>query len=134
MVKKTKRVQRIFTEEVRKQIIRSIENNELSPTGASREYQVSLASIYVWMNRYSVHLKNGNRFIVEKKSQTERVRLLQERIAALERSLGQKQLENDILQKTIEFGSEEAGFDLKKKFAGKSSSGTKSAKKSTPTN
>lgn len=134
MVKKTKRVQRFFTEEVRKQIIRSIENNELSPTAASREYQVSLASIYVWMNRYSVHLKNGNRLIVEKKSQTERVRLLQERIAALERALGQKQLENDILQKTIEFGSEEAGFDLKKKFGGKSSFGSKSAKKRTPTN
>ena len=41
---------------------------------------------------------------------------LQKRVADLERVVGQKQLEIDFLNKLLEIGSSELGFDLKKKF------------------
>jgi transposase len=38
-------------------------------------------------------------------------------VAELERAVGQKQLEIDFLNKLLELGSEELGFDLKKNYS-----------------
>lgn len=120
---------RYFSEDLRREIVKKIERNELTVIVASREYEVSGTAIYKWMYRYSLHLKKGIRQVVEKKSHTERIKTLQEKIEALERAVGQKQMEIDILNKTLEFGSQDVGFDIKKKFGGKSFSGTKTIKK-----
>ena len=119
---------RSFSEELRRQVVQKIEKQQLSVTQASREYGVSTTSIYKWMYRYSLYLKKGIRTVVEKNSQKEKIKALQEKISELERMVGQKQMEIDILNKTLEFGDHEVGFDIKKKFAGKSSSGTKTTK------
>jgi transposase len=58
---------------------------------------------------------------------------LQQHVAELERIIGQKQLEIDFLGKLLEIGSEELGFDIKKKFSTKPSSGTVTAGNSMPT-
>ena len=126
---KQMRSSRYFSEELKREIVKKIEKNELSVTGACREYEVSRKSVYKWMYRYSLHLKKGIRLVMEKKSHGERIKLLQEKIAALEQAVGQKQMEIDILNKTLEFGNEEVGFDIQKKFGGKSSSGIKTSKK-----
>jgi len=128
------RKRRYFDEMVRREIVQKIERNELTVSAACREYEVSAPAVYKWMYRYSLHLKKGIRYIVEKKSQSEKIKLLQEKIAALEQSVGQKQMEIDILNKMIEIGSDEVGFDIKKKFGGKRSSGSKGPKKNTDTN
>jgi transposase-like protein len=124
---------RYFSEELRREIVKKIEKNELTVTGASREYEVSNTAIYKWMYRYSLHLRKGIRLVMEKKSHTELIKSLQEKIHTLECAVGQKQMVIDILNKTLEFGSEEVGFDIKKKFGGKSSSGTKTSKKNRDT-
>ncbi len=124
---------RYFSEELRREIVKKIEKSELTVTGASREYEVSGTAIYKWMYRYSLHLKKGIRLVMEKKSHTERIKSLQEKIQALECAVGQKQMVIDILNKTLEFGSEEVGFDIKKKFGGKSSSGSKTTKRNRDT-
>ena len=58
---------------------------------------------------------------------------LRQRMAELERIVGQKQLEIDFLNKLLEIGSGELGFDLKKSFSPPPSNGTGSAKGSTGT-
>lgn len=131
--KRQTRNSRYFSEDLRREIVKKIEGNELTVTGAGREYEVSGTTIYKWMYRYSLHLKKGIRLVVEKKSHSERIKSLQERLAAFERAVGQKQMEIDILNKMLEFGSEEVGFDIKKKFGGKPFSGTKTSKKNTDT-
>ena len=128
------RTQRYFSEEIKREVVKRIERNELGITQASREYEVSCKSIYIWMYRYSIHLKKGNIVIVEKKSRTEKMEQYKQRIAELERIVGQKQLEIDVLKKTLEIGSAEVGFDIKKKYSGKLSSGTAAIKNNTPTN
>ena len=120
-VKRSFRVVRQFSETLKKEVVREIEDKRLGITQASREYGVSKSAIYKWLYRYSLHLKKGNKVMVEKRSQ---VRLLEEakrRIAELERIIGQKQLELEIMQKVLEAGSELVGFDIKKKFGGQSS-------------
>ena len=128
MIKKTVRSSRYFSEELRRSIVKEIEGHQLNVTQASREYSVSSTSIYRWMYRYSLHLKKGIRLVMEKKSHSDRIKSLQEKVEALERAVGQKQMEIDILNKTLEFGSEEVGYDIKKKFGGKSFSGIKTTK------
>jgi len=120
---------RFFSEDVRREVVKKIESRQLSITQASREYAVSPSSIYNWMYRYSLYLKKGIRVVMEKKSQKEKLKSLQEKIDQLERAVGQKQMEIDILKKTLELGSEQVGFDIKKKYAGKSSSGSKTTVK-----
>ena len=131
--KKTLRVFRYFSEEVRREVVKKIEQCELSITQATREYEVSTTAIYRWLNRYSRYLKSGYRLIVEKKSNTEQKEQMRQRIAELERVIGQKQLEIDILNKTLELGSREAGFDIKKKCSVKLSVGIVSTNGNTAT-
>ncbi len=118
-IKRTIRVHRYFSEEVRREVVRKIERNELGMSQASREYEVSMTAIYKWMYRYSIHLKKGNVLVVEKKSRTQKMEQMKHRLAELERIVGQKQLEIDALNKTLEIGSDHVGFDIKKKFSGK---------------
>lgn len=126
--KKTKgkrqlRIFRYFSEDIRREVVKKIESNKVSIAQAKREYEVSATSIYRWIYHYSQYLKKGYRLIVEKKSHTERMEQMRQHIAELERVVGQKQLEIDILNKTLEIGSREAGFDIKKKCSGKLSTG-----------
>jgi transposase-like protein len=131
--KKQVRTRRYFSEELRREIVKKIEGKELTIAGASREYEVSDTSLYNWVYRYSLHLKKGIRLVMEKNSHSERIKVLQARLASLEQAVGQKQMEIDILNKMLEFGSEDVGFDIKKKFGGKFSSGIKTTKKSITT-
>jgi len=51
----------------------------------------------------------------------------------MERTIGQKQLEIDFLNKLFEIASEEVGYDLKKSFSPKLSNGTAANEKNTTT-
>lgn len=70
--------------------------------------------------------------IVEAKSDTSRIRALQEHIAELEQLLGQKQFEIDFLKKQMEIASDQYGVDLKKKLSGKHSFGSGDSENNTP--
>jgi len=131
--KKKVKIVRQFSEEVKREVVRQIESQELGVSKAAREYGVSGSAIYKWMYRYSLHLKKGNIVIVEKKSQTKLIHDAHQRIAELERIIGQKQLELDILNKLLEFGSKEVGFDIKKKYNGRLFDGTEKTGKNFPT-
>ena len=54
-------------------------------------------------------------------SESHKTKRLLERLAELERIVGQKQLQIDYLEKLIEIGSEELKVDLKKSFGTKPS-------------
>lgn len=71
--------------------------------------------MYKWIYKYS-SLEKGTRQIIEMESEALKTKQLLEQVATLERKLGQKQLEIDYLQKTLEVASKELGYDLKKKY------------------
>jgi hypothetical protein len=77
--------------------------------------------------------KREERQVIESKSDTKKIQLLEERIKELERALGQKQMLLDIKDKMIEIAEETYDIDIKKKLASKASSGLNVTGKSTDT-
>lgn len=113
---------RCFSTELKREIVRDIERGALSVSQVSKSYSVSRTSIYRWIYRYSRKIKKGTRQIVEKKSQTKKIEALQARIKELEQLVGVKQIQLEFTEKMLELGSQEVGFDIKKKYASKASS------------
>lgn len=129
MSKKYLRQRRSFSTTLRKEVVGLIESGKLSVSAASREYQVTRTSIYNWIYKYSTYNQKGVLLVADKKTQSEKVKKLQQQIAELERAVGHKQMQVDFYEKFIEFASEEVGTDLKKKYESAASSGSSNTKK-----
>ena len=69
--------------------------------------------------------------VVESKSDTLKIKALEERIRELERTVGQKQLLLEFKDKMIDIAEDTYGVDIKKKVGSKLSSGTTTTRKST---
>lgn len=124
---------RYFTEDFKKAKVKEIEQNLTTVIEISRQYNVSTAAVYKWMYKYSFHLKKGIKQVIELKSETLKTKHLKERVAELERIVGQKQLAIDFHDKLIEIASDEFGVDIKKKYSGRLSDGSGIIKKNTHT-
>lgn len=64
-------------------------------------------------------------------SESQKTKLLLHRVSELEQIIGQKQLELDYLNKLLELGSQELGFDVKKNFSALLSNGLEGIKHDT---
>lgn len=132
MSKKYLRQRRTFSPTLRKEVVRLVESGKLSIAAASREYQVSKTTIYRWIHRYSTYNKKGAVLVVDKDSQSEKLKQMQQKIAELEQAVGHKQMQIDYYEKFIDLASEEVGQDLKKKYDSAASSGSSKTKKRSP--
>jgi len=128
------RERRIFSEELKKKIIKDLIGKRTTIRSVMTEHQVSSNTVYRWLYKYSPHHEQKCTLVVQMKSEELKSTALRQRIAELERIVGQKQLEIDFLNKLLEIGSGELGFDLKKSFSPPPSNGTVSASGSTGTN
>lgn len=115
------RQQRIFSDELRKQIVGQIERGEFTVSQVTREYQVSGQTVYNWLYRYSRNFKKGTRLVMEKDSQENTAQELRKRIKELEAALGRKSLEADLYRIIVEKASDEFRIDLKKNFGDQAS-------------
>jgi spore coat polysaccharide biosynthesis protein SpsF (cytidylyltransferase family) len=70
--------------------------------------------------------KKQVKVVVEAKSDTQKIKALEERIKELERIVGQKQLLLEFKDKMIEIAESTYNVDIKKKVGSKLSSGTTS--------
>lgn len=127
------RESRVFSEALKKQIVKDLVNKRLTIHQVMLEHQVSRQSVYRWLYKYSPLHEQKCTLVVQMKSEEQRKYELQQRVADLERIVGQKQLEIDFLNKLLEVGSKELGFDLKKSFSSPPSNGTATTGTGTPT-
>jgi transposase len=125
------RQNRYFSNDIKKKIVRDLERNYNSVSDVSKTYQVSRTSVYRWIFKYSSMAKKEHRQVIESKSDTQRIKMLEERIKELERMVGQKQLLLEFKDKMIEIAEATYGVDIKKKAGSKLSSGTTSTEKNT---
>jgi len=109
------RSNRTFSESFRKSKVKEILEKRLTVGQVSELYQVSRTSVYKWIYKYS-NLEKGTKQVIEMESESLKTKQALERIAELERIVGQKQLEIDLLNNTLKLSSEELGYDLKKKY------------------
>ncbi len=122
---------RYFSEDFKRSKVKELEENITTPTEISKVYGCSVSAVYLWIYKYSNHLKKGTRQVVEMDSDTKKIEKLKQKIRELERIVGQKQLQIDFQDKLIELTNKEVGFDVKKKFGSKLSFGSGSTEQDT---
>jgi len=125
------RRRRYFSESFKRKKVSEIERNIATVAEISREYQVTRTAVYQWIYKYSRHLKKGTKQVIEMKSDTRKLQALREKVEELEKLLGQKQVELEFHKKMVEIASEEVGFDIKKKYGSKRSTGSGTTGKNT---
>ena len=124
---------RYFSSDFKQKRVRELESNLVSIADICKTYHVSRTSVYRWIYKYSSMAKQEVKQVVEAKSDTKKIKLLEERIKELERAVGQKQMMIDIKDKMIEIAEETYDIDIKKKLVSKASSGSSTTGKSTDT-
>ena len=127
------RERRIFSEAFKKDKVRELVTKQITVVQLSRLYGVTRAAIYKWLYQYSPEYQRKTTLVVQMESEGYKTQRLQQKVAELERIIGQKQLEIDFLNKLLELGSEEIGYDLKKNSSSKLSNGTDTGGANTPT-
>jgi transposase-like protein len=125
------RFNRHFSDDFKKKKVRELERNISSIPDICKTYEVSRTAVYRWIYKYSVMAKKQVKQVVEAKSDTQKIKALEERIKELERIVGQKQLLLEFKDKMIEIAEATYNVDIKKKVGSKLSSGTTSTGKRT---
>jgi transposase len=124
------RQRRIFSETLKREIVKDIEKGKCSVSQTAREYSVVRRSVYNWIEKYSHNLHQGTVLVMQKKSEATQKEELLKRIKELEAALGRKQLELEVNEKIIEIASKIYGEDIKKKLEQKLSISTEKKSKS----
>jgi transposase-like protein len=115
---------RSFSEAFKREKIKDVVEKRISIKQLCSLYAVSRTAVYNWLYAYSPYHEQKTILVVQMESEAYRTQMLQQRVAELERVVGQKQLELDFLNKLFEIGSQELGFDIKKNLSTKLSNGT----------
>lgn len=118
------RERRIFSEDIKKKAVKDLTSKRTTIKTLMNEHQISHQTVYQWLYKYSPYHEQKCTLVVQMKSEETKNSELQRRVAELERIVGQKQLEIDFLNKVLQIGSSELGFDLKKNFNTPPSNGT----------
>lgn len=126
------RQRRIFSEEFKRQKIQQIVEKQIAISDVVELYGITKMTVYRWLYRYSPHHQKGTNQVVQMESEGHKTKQLLQKVAELERIVGQKQLHIDYLEKLIEVGGQELKIDLKKTFSGQPSNGSVSTKTNTP--
>ena len=121
---------RSFSESFKRQKVKELEEKRVTVQQLCDIYEVSRTSIYKWLYKYSPHRKKGEKLVLQMDSETLKTKQLLNQVAELERIIGQKQLQIDLLEKTLSVASKEIGYDLKKKYEPKSLNTSGSIEKS----
>lgn len=120
---------RYFSVDFKKKRVGELEKNLVSVLDICRTYKVSRTSVYKWVYKYSAMAKQQVRQVVEAKSDTRKIQLLEEKVRELERIVGQKQLLIDFQDKVIDMAEQTYKVDIKKKLSSSALSGTVSTEK-----
>jgi transposase-like protein len=108
-----KRRRRRFSEEFKKKKVAEIESKATTIAEVSRQYEVRSDNVSRWVKKYGKG-KQKPMTIVEVESDTRKLREAEQRIAELERALGQKQILLDFQDKMIELAEKHYNIDIKK--------------------
>lgn len=114
-----KKQNRRFSTAFKREKVKQLESGRISTLQLSRVYDVSTTAIYKWKRKYGKTLPAGERMVVEKESEGQKLMELLKRVSELEGKVGRQHLEIDYLEKIIEYGSEFTNTDIKKKFESK---------------
>lgn len=105
---------RKYTEAFKRDIVQDYEKGQYSVRQLSKLNSISTSTIYRWIHKFSNFNDKDVRIVEKKKSSSEKIKQLEQEVRDLERTVGQKQIRVDYLEKMIEVASEEFEIDIKK--------------------
>ena len=105
---------RRFSEDFKRARVLEYEQGRITVAEISKQYHVSMTSVYKWLDKYSYFQRNNWIMVEKSKSNTRKLEDSQTKRDELEQILGQKQIQIEYLNKLIEVASEDLGIDLKK--------------------
>ena len=114
---KPERRRRTFSDTFKRNKVREIELGLTRVSEVSKQYGVSDTSIYHWMRKFGVDQQKKERLVIETMSDTRALQAMKQRLAELERLVGQKQIEVEFYKKMIDLAQEEYGIEIKKNFS-----------------
>jgi len=114
---KAPRTLRYFSEEIKRKKVSEIEQGLTRVAELCKQYQVSRTAVYKWLRLYGSNHSKPERLIMESKSDTQELLRLKQRIAELERLVGQKQIQLEFKDKMIDIAEQMYGVDIKKKLS-----------------
>lgn len=126
------RRRRTFSDTFKRQKVKEIELGLVKVSEVRKQYQVSNSAIYNWISKFGTANEKPERIIVETMSDTRALQDLQKRLAELERSIGQKQIEIDFYKKMIDLAEEHYGIEIKKNYSSRAYDTSGSNEKNTP--
>ena len=109
------KARRTFDLELKLDLVKKIDQGQLSVSEVSQLYDVSRSAVHKWIRKYSDLYQKRITVVVERKSLSKKYKEQQDLIKELERALGQKQMRVDYLEKLIDTASERLGEDIEKK-------------------
>ena len=115
-MEKFEKMRRRFSTDFKKEKVKLIDEGKISVSELSRMYEVTSTAIYKWMNKYSTKYTKGERVVVEKISEEIKTKEYLNRIAELEKVVGQQYLQIMYKDQIIKTASEQYGEDIEKKF------------------
>jgi transposase len=115
MKERYKNIRRRFSEPFKQTIVKDLDNGRIRVSQVVTSYAVCSKTVYKWLAKYSIHYIKQSRVIIEMKSEKQQTDQLQQRVAELERTLGQKQMRIDYLEKLVEISQDKLGIDIEKK-------------------
>lgn len=131
MQKTGKRIntRRLYSEEFKRKLVEDYEKGVMSVPQMEKYYGISNRSLYKWIYKFSSYNKKNICIVELKDSQTLRLKELEEKVKELERTVGQKQIMIDYLEKMIELAKQNYSIDIKKNSDTPLSGGSNPAKK-----
>jgi len=109
------RQHRSFSSGFKSAKVREIEQGKTKVSDICKQYEVSATNVYRWLDKFGKMKKQKIKMVVEAESDTHQLLLMKQKIAELERIIGQKQVLLDFKDKMIEIAEETYGVDIKKK-------------------
>jgi transposase-like protein len=123
------REKRYFSEDLRRHIVKEIEDGVYGPSEAARVYEVSSVSIYNWLRKYSLKYQKGIVTVVELESESVKRKKLEQQQSDSHKIIAAQTVELFFYKQLVEVISDHYDFDFKKNINSMSLDGLVQIKK-----
>lgn len=113
----SKVIRRTFSKELKIKKVKMYDQGLIGVSELSHQLEVSRASIYKWIKKYSLNYSTPMHVVMESKSEAKKVKLLKKELEDAYNSIGKKQMQLDFFSELIKIASDHYGEDITKKFS-----------------
>lgn len=112
------RQQKRFSESVKKENVKKIEQGKLKRSEVAKLYGISVTAVAKWIKKYGI-LPPTEKLVIESESDYLELVKQKKKVEELEKRIGQLFMQNSYLKEVITVASEDLSIDIEKKYCSK---------------